>query len=186
MGRLASLEVRQSLLHGMLANVMVPPPLMLEIAEDDERPEAPPSRPWVRFALVAIGVNWLGVFAVAAWLNPYRDGQPLLDETHRQLGLPGCNFKRFTGVPCPSCGMTTSFALLVRGDVTNSLRANYAGTLLAAVGMLYIPWSLVSIYRGRWLWVRKLEPWVIRIVFGWVALMLLRWAALLAWMKYTG
>ena len=50
-------------------------------------------------------------------------------ETHRQLGLPPCTFKEMTGLPCPSCGMTSSFALLVRGDVMNSLRANAVGTL---------------------------------------------------------
>ena len=33
--------------------------------------------------------------------------------THQQLGLPPCNFVTLTGYPCPACGMTTSFALLV-------------------------------------------------------------------------
>jgi len=165
---------------------MVPPPLLLELAEDEEPLAAPPpSQRGVRIALVGIGAGWLAVFAVAAWLNPYRDGQPLRDETHRQLGLPECNFKRFTRLPCPSCGMTTSFALLVRGDFANSLRANFAGTLLAVIGMLYIPWGLASMWLGRWLWVRKLEPWLIRLVFAWVAVMLMRWAALLAWMRFV-
>ena len=31
--------------------------------------------------------------------------------------MPPCNFVLMTGKPCPSCGMTTSFALLVRGDI---------------------------------------------------------------------
>ena len=48
--------------------------------------------------------------------------------THTQLGMPPCNFVVMTGKPCPACGMTTSFALLVRGDVGASLRANWAGT----------------------------------------------------------
>src|SRR5262245_747569 len=160
----------------MSADAMVPPPLLLELAEDEESLAAPPpARQWVRLTLVGIGFGWLVVFAVAAWLNPYQDGKPLREETHRQLGLPECNFKRWIGLPCPSCGMTTSFALLVRGDVANSLRANYAGTVLALIGMAYIPWSLLSMWLGRWLWFRQLEPWLIRIVFGWVALMLIRW-----------
>ncbi len=166
---------------------MVPPPLVLELAEDEELFELPPpSRPWVRVLLVVIGVGWLAVFGIAAWLSPYQEGRPLLAEAHRQLGLPACNFKALTGLPCPSCGMTTSFALLVHGDLANSLRANWVGTLLALIGMAYIPWSMLSIWRGRWLWVQKVEPWLIRLVFGWVALMLLRWAALLAWMNYSG
>jgi hypothetical protein len=160
---------------------MVPPPLMLELADDEIDDRPPPATRWVRIALVAIGLGWLGIFAIAACLNPYHDGQPLLEATHRQLGLPECHFRRLIDLPCPSCGMTTSFAHLVRGDVINSLRANFAGTLLALIGMLYIPWSLISMWRGRWLGVSQVEPWLIRIVFGWVALMLVRWAALLAW-----
>ena len=53
--------------------------------------------------------------------------------THTQLGMPPCNFVVMTGKPCPACGMTTSFALLVRGDVRASLRANWAGTLIAVL-----------------------------------------------------
>ena len=57
--------------------------------------------------------------------------------------MPPCNFKTWTGKPCPSCGMTTSFALLIRGDVANSLRANWVGTLLAGFCMVLIPYGFV-------------------------------------------
>ena len=62
-------------------------------------------------------------------IHPYdADGNPRTSATHTQLGMPPCNFVTLTGKPCPSCGMTTSFALLVRGDVVSSLRANWVGT----------------------------------------------------------
>src|ERR1700739_4433028 len=61
-------------------------------------------------------------------MNPYdSDGNPRRMATHTQLGLAPCNFVLLTGKPCPSCGMTTSFALLVRGDVVASVRANCVG-----------------------------------------------------------
>src|SRR5262249_58677244 len=79
---------------------------------------------WVRGILVALTVGVVAVFAIALRLNPYgTDGRPLRMETHRQLGLPPCTFYLMTGLPCPSCGMTTSFAFLVRGDLVNSVRA---------------------------------------------------------------
>jgi len=87
------------------------------------------------------------VFGIARWLNPYENGQPRRMETHVQLGLPPCNFRILTGVPCPSCGMTTSFALLVRGDLENSLRANAVGTLLALFCLAVVPWSLICALR---------------------------------------
>lgn len=168
-------------LQAMPADAIVPP-LMLELAEDDVRPA--PSRLWVRATLAAIGLAWLGVFAVAAMLSPYRGGEPLLEETHRQLGLPPCTFKAMTDLPCPSCGMTTSFSHLVRGNVVHALRANFAGAVLALLGLVYLPWSLASMWRGRWLWFDNIEVWLVRIIFAWVMLMLLRWAAVLAYWKW--
>ena len=70
---------------------------------------------WVRGMLLGLALGMSLVFGIALWLNPYdAEGQPRKMETHRQLGLPPCTFYLLTGVPCPSCGMTTSFALLVR------------------------------------------------------------------------
>jgi hypothetical protein len=75
--------------------------------------------------------------------------------------------------------MTTSFALLVRGDVGNSLRVNAVGTLLALVLAAAVPWSLYSAARGRWAWVRSLEPVLLRLVIAFVALSLARWGVVL-------
>jgi hypothetical protein len=117
-----------------------------------KRPAVPSHRiTWyVRTTLLLIAAILIGVFAVAAWLNPYNpDGTPRRLATHRQLGLPPCNFVLLTGKPCPSCGMTTSFALFIRGDLRASLQANWVGTLLAAGAAMALPWSLLSAWRGR-------------------------------------
>ena len=45
--------------------------------------------------------------------------------------------------------MTTSFALLVRGDVGASLRANWVGTLLAAFWAGLLVWAVASGLAGR-------------------------------------
>jgi hypothetical protein len=78
-------------------------------------------------------------------------------------------------LPCPSCGMTTSFALLVRGDVGNSVRANGVGTLLALFGIVLIPWCVTAALTGRTLFVRSLERAVTVVVLVFLGLMLLRW-----------
>jgi hypothetical protein len=148
----------------------------------DEPPEAlPVLTRRVRVAIVAVAAGLIGLFAVAAWLNPYgSDGAPLGMGTHKQLGLPECNFLRLTGLPCPSCGMTTSFALLMHGDVPASLRANPVGTLLAVYLLAMIPWNLAGAMRGRWLWVRRLEPWLLKAVIVFTTLAVVRWGLLLA------
>ena len=51
--------------------------------------------------------------------------------THTQLGLPGCLVCRVTGLErCPSCGLTTAFAHLTRGQWREADAANPAGPVL--------------------------------------------------------
>jgi hypothetical protein len=142
---------------------------------------------WVRGTLVGMTCGIVLVFTIAANLNPYLDdGTARTMETHRQMGLPPCTFKSMAGLPCPSCGMTTSFALLIRGDVWNSLRANCAGTILATLCLLFVPWSLVSVWLGRPLFIVSVELAVMRIVIGFLILMLTRWAIVLLWIWIQG
>jgi hypothetical protein len=137
-------------------------------------------RGWIRVLLVVLALLACGVFAIAIYLHPYAaDGTPLTQETHRQLGLPPCTFKFATGLPCPSCGMTTSFALLIRGDVLNSLRANAAGTLLAVLTLAFIPWGLASAYKGRLLFIVSFEKLITRVVVLFLVVMLVRWGIVL-------
>jgi len=120
------------------------------------------------------------VFAVAVWLSPYdSDGNPRRMGTHLQIGLPPCTFQVMTGVPCPSCGLTTSFALLVRGDVVNSLRANAVGTLLALFWLTLIPWSLACGIARRYFVVVAVERALFVAVIVFVGLLLIRWILVL-------
>jgi len=119
------------------------------------------------------------VFAIAVILDPYRDGRVWMEETHRQLGLPPCTLRSLTSLPCASCGMSTSFALAVRGDFYHSVQANFAGTLLALFGMAFIPWSLASALKGRLLGIRSLERAVIWTTLGFMAIIFGRWGILL-------
>jgi hypothetical protein len=155
---------------------IVPPPTL------SFRDEADPSFKWlVRGLLTGVVLALVAVFSIAVWLNPYEaDGAARRMATHQQLGLPPCTFVAITGVPCPACGMTTSFSLLVRGDVGSSLRANWVGTLLAGFCALVIPWAAGSVVRGRPLFVRSLEKAVLGVIITLFSLMMLRWAVVVA------
>lgn len=137
----------------------------------------------VRSVLLMIGVGLAGVFAIAFWLNPYSpDGTPRTMATHTQLGIPPCNFVVLTGKPCPACGMTTSFSLLVRGDVAASLRANWAGTIIAVVWAFTMIWAVASGIKGRPLFIPpgKGEIVLTACVGVALALALLRWGIVLS------
>lgn len=161
---------------------MVPPPVSAaRMLSASARNLAPPLTGWVRGALVLLALALVGVFALACWLDPYRDGRVWLQGTHQQLGLPPCRFWKWTGKPCPSCGMTSSFALLMHGDLGNSLRANAVGTLLALVGLACIPWAVCCAWRGRLYLIRAPEAVLVRLVVFFSVLMLLRWLLVLFW-----
>jgi hypothetical protein len=131
---------------------------------------------WVRGTLVGISAGLLAIFAVALWIRPYDQyGRPVAMGTHRQIGLPPCTFYALTKLPCPSCGMTTSFALLVRGDLWSSLRANAVGTLLAAFCLALIPWNVACAVGGRLYFVGSWERVLTRLVTVFLILMLARW-----------
>ena len=83
--------------------------------------------------------------------------------------------------------MTTSFALLMHGDLLNSARANWVGTLLALFCLLVIPWAVLSVCFGRALFVGSLERAMVLVVMILLVLMFARWGGvlLLAWWNGT-
>jgi hypothetical protein len=159
-----------------------------EVIQEEPLDAVPVMAWWVRGLLLFITAGIIAVFVIAALLNPYNaDGMARTQATHRTwpLNLPPCTFYDKTGLPCPSCGMTTSFALLIRGDVLNSLRANCVGTLLAAFCLLLVPWSLISVWLRRPLFLVAIEPVLIRLLVAFLVLLLLRWAIVLIWIWWT-
>lgn len=98
-----------------------------------------------RVLLTVGGALLVGGFVLAASVTP----DPRGFGTHERLGLAPCTVRRMFGIPCPTCGMTTSFAHFVRGHIRQSARANVAGCLLAAICTVGIPWAWWSAWQGR-------------------------------------
>lgn len=99
-------------------------------------------------ALVALSFAFL--LGIASQLDPDPRGMG----THEQLGLSSCTFVRLFGIGCPSCGMTTSWAHAMNGDLQRAAGANVAGLMLAMLALVSIPWLLASAVRGRWCYLR--------------------------------
>lgn len=75
------------------------------------------------------------VLTVARLLTPSPRGVG----THEQLGLPPCMFLKLTGIPCPSCGLTTSFAHAVRLHFYESFITQPFGLVACIVAFLLVP-----------------------------------------------
>ncbi|MCA9086460.1 MAG: DUF2752 domain-containing protein [Planctomycetaceae bacterium] len=113
-----------------------------------DRPQSFQQRPEFRtriwYFLVVVLVA--SVFCVAAAVVP----DPRGFGTHEQLGLPPCLVMTWCNHRCPHCGMTTSFAWLVRGDFANAWHCNSGGPVLAGMMVITASWCLVVSVTGRW------------------------------------
>ena len=93
--------------------------------------------------------TWLlldsAVILVARSLSP----SPLGYGSHLQLGLPPCGLLIFSGVPCPSCGLTTSFAHLSRMQWTQGWQANPWGVFLFAGLIASLPFAAGAFLKAK-------------------------------------
>ena len=91
-----------------------------------------------RAVYLAFALLSSAILAVAANLTPSasRFG------THMQLGLPACGFLTRTGLPCPSCGLTTSLALAARGRFGDAAFVQPFGFLLFVTILCATPFFL--------------------------------------------
>ncbi len=134
---------------------------------------------------LAMSVRLYGLLAAApaalllltAWeLSPDPSGAG----THAELGLGRCSFLVVTGIPCPSCGMTTAFAAMAHGQLHTALRAQVFGAMLFFVTCAALMIGLAQFITGRnflaalkpsklWLWIGLAclaAGWIIKIAVG--------------------
>ena len=113
----------------------------------------------IRLRGLALATPCVVIVSLALTLSPRSVGYG----THEQLGVPGCSFMARTGYPCPTCGMTTSVAAGVRGQLALAWRAHPFGLVLlgavaalAVVGVVELATGRGSVHRLRpglwWLW----------------------------------
>ena len=90
--------------------------------------------------LFAAAASW-PVIGLSLWLRP----DPRGFGTHQQLGLPPCDFQDATRVPCPGCGLTTSFTAMAHGHVVDAFAAHLMGPPLFVITLavaLASPWAM--------------------------------------------
>ncbi len=122
---------------------------------------------WIaRWALILSSLA-IGLALALAWtLTPDERGFG----THQQLGLPPCSGRFLWGGACPSCGMTTSWCWLVRGNLVRAAQANIGGLALGIYAIVGAPWLLLSGIRGRW-WIGFPQAWIMAGLVGSAALL---------------
>ncbi len=137
-----------------------------------------PLEPGLRVLAAILSCGAMGVLVIAVLLRPLGQGHG----THTQLGMPDCAWAVSLDMPCPTCGMTTSFAHAAGGDLLASLVTQPLGLVLVIgtaatvwggahsaiggvrlgplLGAITTKWSLWALAAGAaGAWVYKIVTW---------------------------
>ena len=112
--------------------------------------------------------------AAAATRATGAPGAPLTG-LHTRLFLPPCLFLSITGLPCPFCGLTTSFALLTHGALGRAFMANPSGPPLYGIMLCLLVYYILLRLRGRenllLSWGKRIsgKTLIIALVIMWIA-----------------
>lgn len=115
------------------------------VTDAEHDPFVDRATPMGRVAWALLGASSWAVISTALWLRPDSRGYG----THQQLGLAPCAFTAATGVPCPGCGLTTSFANLAHGHVFTAFSAHLMGPLLFLIVLAIACYAPYAVTRAR-------------------------------------
>ncbi|MDG2291926.1 MAG: DUF2752 domain-containing protein, partial [Phycisphaerales bacterium] len=116
---------------------------------------------------VATGV----VLAIAVVLTPDASGAG----THKQLGLPACNWISTVGMPCPTCGYTTSFTHAAHGDFVGAFVNQPFGAVLAIGTAVVFLGSIIVLLTGAPLGGLVARYWTAKWTWAVIGMVLLAW-----------
>ena len=130
-------------------------------------PAVPISR-GIRAAWLLVAVICTAVLCLAVQLKP----DPRGIGTHEALGLYPCGFALRTGLPCPTCGMTTAFAHVMHGHPGKAFIVQPAGALMCLATAAQLVFAAITAWRGRMVNLRweRIDPVRLTLVLGFVFL----------------
>lgn len=133
-----------------------------------------------RLFAAIIAILCLAPIVIAARLTPSAAGHG----THLQLGLPPCGWVAFFHHPCPTCGMTTSFSLAIRGELAAAARAQPMGLVLCIAAGVAFWVSLYACLTGAPAHRVLMPLFAARTLWALLALALAAWAY--KWVTWSG
>jgi hypothetical protein len=99
----------------------------------------------VRLGAAAVAAGCAAILGVAAQLEPAPAGLG----THQQLGLRQCAWLGERGYACPTCGMTTAFALAADGRLGAAFVTQPAAALGAMTAAMIVWIAMWVVWLGE-------------------------------------
>lgn len=132
----------------------------------------------VRWVCALVGLACVVVLALAIYLEPDPKGYG----THRGLSdtWPPCSIILISGLPCPTCGMTTAFSNAVRGRVVAAFIAQPAGLVFCVATVVGLIYSTHVAVTGWMKWVNW-DRIATRLMLGLGLLILAGWGFKMAY-----
>jgi len=124
-----------------------------------------------RLALAGFALLVLVLLMTARVLEPDPRGYG----THEQLGLTACYFQVTTGLPCPTCGATTAWSHVLRGNLAQAVAVNLGGALSCAAALVGVPWLLLAATLGRWPVIQPQFRPLLILATAWLLVVFLDW-----------
>ncbi len=87
---------------------------------------------------------WVSVAFLALVFGAY-----MLRETGGAGWMPGCTFRKLTGLECPGCGMTRAAHAALNGRLAQAFSFNPVGMILLPLAMLGVSLEVISWARGK-------------------------------------
>ena len=132
---------------------------------------------------MALLVPTVTVLVLAAWLTP----DPAGVGTHIQLGLEPCIMMTWLNLPCPMCGMTTTFSLMAHLRPFDAFMNQPFGVVLFGMTFATVVIALLEIVGPRKRWTAILnrmngrEQWYIAAL---LCMMLAAWTYKIALVRH--
>lgn len=137
-----------------------------------------------RLAWGGVVLACVAVLGVARYLEPDPRGYG----THEQLSLYRypCSFVLTTGLPCPTCGMTTAFSFMMHGHPWLAFKVQPAGAVLCVAAIVLLGFSVYVVVSGRIVSVNWNRVGPVRLMLGFGLLILGSWGFKIAYGLITG
>lgn len=168
---------------------------VMQVSSDTAKPPVQPVKQRILGPTYPVDAStrmvWLGIWAscaivlgIAVWLHP----DPRGIGTHEQLfrgGMP-CSFVLTSGLPCPTCGMTTSFSHMMHLQPLAAFKVQPAGAIFCLATIVVFFYAIYVVFVGRMVLVNWYRIGPVRFMLAIGFILLAGWGYKLADGLLTG